>query len=295
VWKFWGIVGLVLAQDTLPRAWKYEGLLSTQASQTALSNWRAGGQNQIGGAIQGNATLTYTRQRTKLKATLSTQYGLLQVVPQRTFRKTQDLLLLILKYRRSLHDRDRWALVGLLDGRTQWAPSYKYIGDSVVRPAESAFLAPLYVQFSGGLSYKPLSGWQMGLFPASGRVTYVRLSYLAEAGAFGLRPAPRDENGQILSPARKTLWEVGARFTSNLELTLFKTLTVKHFLDVFGSYSHNPWGPVVFSQFQAAYKLKSWLALTFSQQLIYDPRIASGPEALQLLTTWGLGLTYQTP
>ena len=47
VWKFWGIVGLVLAQDTLPRAWKYEGLLSMQASQTALSNWRAGGQNQI--------------------------------------------------------------------------------------------------------------------------------------------------------------------------------------------------------------------------------------------------------
>jgi len=114
VWKFWGIVGLVLAQDTLPRAWKYEGLLSTQASQTALSNWRAGGQNQIGGAIQGNATLTYTRQRTKLKATLSTQYGLLRVMPQRTFRKTQDLLLLILKYRRSLHDRDRRALVGLL-------------------------------------------------------------------------------------------------------------------------------------------------------------------------------------
>jgi hypothetical protein len=67
-----------------------------QASQTALSNWRAGGQNQIGGAIQGNAALTYTRRRTKLKATLSTQYGLLRVVPQRTFRKTQDLLLLIL-------------------------------------------------------------------------------------------------------------------------------------------------------------------------------------------------------
>jgi hypothetical protein len=151
------------------------------------------------------------------------------------------------------------------------------------------------VQFSGGLSYKPFSGWQMSFFPASGRVTYVRLSYLAEAGAFGLRPAPRDENGQIIGPARKTLWEVGARFTSNLELTLFKTLTVKHFLDVFSSYSYAPWGPVVFSQFQAAYKLKSWLALTFSQQLIYDPRIASGPEALQLLTTWGLGLTYQTP
>jgi hypothetical protein len=175
VWKYCGIVGLVLAQDTLPRAWKYEGLLSMQASQTALSNWRAGGQNQIGGAIQGNAALTYTRRRTKLKATLSTQYGLLRVMPQRTFRKTQDLLLLSLKYRRSLHDRDRWALVGLLDGRTQWAPSYKYIGDSVFRPAESAFLAPLYVQFSAGLSYKPLSGWQMSLFPASGRVTYVRL------------------------------------------------------------------------------------------------------------------------
>jgi hypothetical protein len=74
-------VELVIAQDTLPRAWKCEGLLSMQASQTALSKWRAGGQNQIGGAIQGNATLTYTRRRPKLKATLSTQYGILRVVP----------------------------------------------------------------------------------------------------------------------------------------------------------------------------------------------------------------------
>ena len=295
MWRIWGLLGLLFAQDTLPKAWQYEGLLSVQASQTALSNWRAGGQNQIGGAIQGNAALTYTRRRTNLKATLSTQYGLLRVMPQRTFRKTQDLLLLILKYRRALHDKDRWALVSLLDGRTQWAPSYKYIGDSIVRPAESAFLAPFYGQFSVGVSYKPLSSWQMSLFPISGRVTYVRLGYLADAGAFGLRPAPRDENGQILTPARKTLWEVGARFTSNLDLTLFKTLTIKHFLDVFGSYSHKPWGPVVFSQLQAAYQLKGFLALTFSQQLIYDPRITPGPEALQLLTNWGIGLTYKTP
>jgi hypothetical protein len=63
--------------------------LSMQASQTALSKWRAGGQNQIGGAIQGNATLTYTRRRPKLKATLSTQYGIRTCGPHPTFRKTQ--------------------------------------------------------------------------------------------------------------------------------------------------------------------------------------------------------------
>ncbi len=173
--------------------------------------------------------------------------------------------------------------------------SSSYIGDSIVRPAESAFLAPFYGQFSVGVSYKPLSSWQMSLFPASGRVTYVRSGHLADAGAFGLQPAPRDENGQLLAPARKTLWEVGARFTSNLELTLFKTLTIKHFLDIFGSYSHKPWGPVVFSQLQAAYQLKGFLALTLSQQLIYDPRIVRGPETLQLLTTWGIGITYKAP
>jgi len=288
------LVGFLLAQDTLVKAYKYEGLLSAQASQTALSNWRAGGQNQFGGAVQGQSTLTYTRKRTSLTSTLSTQYGLLKVAPQRTFRKTQDLLLLLIKYRRSIHPKDRWALVGVLDGRTQWTASYKYLGDSLLKPAESAFLAPFYGQFSVGVSYRPRSEWHISVLPLSGRVTYVRLGHLANEGAFGLTPAVRDENGSILSPARKTLWEVGLRFTSNLNLTIFKSLTIKHFLDAFGSYSHKPWGPVLFSQLQAAYQLKSWLALTLSQQLIYDPRITSGPEALQLLTTWGIGFTYKT-
>lgn len=146
-----------------------------------------------------------------------------------------------------------------------------------------------------GVSYRPFSKWQISLLPLSGRVTYVRLAHLANAGAFGFRLVPRDENGNILSPARKTLWEVGIRFTANLNLIISKSITLKHFLDVFGSYSHTPWGPVIFSQLQAAYQLKSWLDLTFSQQLIYDPRVASGPEALQLLTTWGIGFTHKVP
>lgn len=295
MWRIGGLLVFLFAQDTLPKAWRYEGLLSVQASQTALSNWRAGGQNQLGGSIQGQSTLTYARKRTSITSTLSTQYGLLKVTPQRSFRKTQDLLLLLVRYRYALHSKDRWALVALLDGRTQWTASYRYLGDSILKPAESAFLSPLYGQFSVGVSYRPFSKWQISLLPLSGRVTYVRLAHLANAGAFGLRPALRDENGNILSPARKTLWEVGSRFTSNLELSLSKSFTLKHFLDVFGSYSHTPWGPVIFSQLQAAYQLKSWLALTFSQQLIYDPRIASGPEALQLLTTWGIGFTYKVP
>jgi len=293
--KWCGIMALLLAQDTLPKAWNYEGLLSLQASQTALSNWRAGGQNQIGGAFQAKTDLTYAKGRHHLLWTLSTQYGLLRVVPRRTFRKTQDFLLLLVKYKRFLDEQERWAFALIADGRTQWAPTYQYIGDSVVKPAESAFLAPLYGQFSVGLTHAFVKGWNLGLYPLSGRLTYVRLGYLADAGAFGLRPAERDFQGNVLRPARKTLWEVGARFTSQLDVEPLRGLRLTHFLDVFGSYSHRPWGPVVLSQLQAAYKLKGWLALTFSQQLIYDPRISRGPEALQLLTTWGLGLTWKAP
>lgn len=282
---------ILWSQTDTVRSWKMEGLLGVQAAQTALSNWQAGGQNQTSMGVQHRLSLQREVGKRSLQIDFTGQYGLLRVVPQRTWRKTQDFLLLVLQYKWAL--TQRWAFSILTDGRTQWAPTYAYIGDSVVRPAKSAFMAPFYGQFSVGMMYRLLKGWQLTLSPLSGRVTYVRLGYLADAGAFGLKPAERDENGNVITPARKAFWEVGSRFTSRLNITPVEGLMVNHFLDVFYSYSPKPRSPIVLSQLQASYKLKSWLALTLSQQAIYDPRVEDKKEALQLLTAWTLGLTWQ--
>lgn len=290
--KLMPLLPIVLwSQTDTVRSWKMEGLLGVQAAQTALSNWQAGGQNQTSMGVQHRLSLQREVRKRSLQIDFTGQYGLLRVVPQRTWRKTQDFLLLVLQYKWAL--TRRWAFSILTDGRTQWAPTYAYIGDSVVRPAKSAFMAPFYGQFSVGMMYRLLKGWQLTLSPLSGRVTYVRLGYLADAGAFGLKPAERDENGNVITPARKAFWEVGSRLTSRLNITPVEGLMVNHFLDVFYSYSPKPRSPIVLSQLQASYKLKSWLALTLSQQAIYDPRVEDKKEALQLLTAWTLGLTWQ--
>lgn len=273
-----GLVAELLAQDTA-RAWQVEGLVGLQAAQTALSNWQAGGQNQLGGGLQGRLKLAYDRKRYGLSAELSGQYGVLRVVPQRTYRKTQDFALLLLEGERRFRQGGRLVGAVLADARTQWAPSYTYIGDSVVKPATAGFLAPLYGQFSVGLRYRPFKAWRITFSPLSGRVTYVRWGYLAEAGAFGLRPAERDTAGALLRPARRTRWEVGGRLTSRLAVTPLPGLQVNHFLDLFGSYSSAPWGPILVSQLQVAYQLKKWIALALTQQTIYDPRLPA-PQRL---------------
>lgn len=282
---------ILRSQADTARSWKVEGLLGVQAAQTALSNWQAGGQNQTSLGTQQRLSLQREVGKRSLQVDFTGQYGVLRVVPQRTWRKTQDFLLLVLQYKWRL--TRRWAFSILTDGRTQWAPTYTYVGDSVVRPAKSAFMAPFYGQFSAGMMYRVLKGWQLTLSPLSGRVTYVRLGYLADAGAFGLKPAERDENGEVLTPARKALWEFGVRFTSRLAITPVEGLSVNHFLDAFYGYSPKPRSPILLSQLQAGYKLKSWLALTLSQQAIYDPRVEDKKEALQLLTAWTLGITWQ--
>ncbi|MCX8112169.1 MAG: DUF3078 domain-containing protein [Bacteroidia bacterium] len=290
-WRF--VVGLsvLLAQEDTVRAWKVEGLFGLQAAQTALSNWQAGGQNQTGLGTQHRLSITRTYLRHTWNLEYTGQYGVLRVVPQRTWRKTQDFLLVVSQYKYALSAR--WALSVLMDGRTQWAPTYEYIGDSVIRPAKSAFLAPFYGQFSLGVLYRILEGWRVTLSPISGRMTHVRLGYLADAGAFGLKPARRDSVGEIVSPARRTLWELGARLTSRLNLSPVSGLLLSHFLDVFYGYSSSLHNPVILSQLQAAYKLKSWLAITLAQQAIYDPRVDNSKQALQLLTAWSLGVTWQ--
>ncbi|MCS6790088.1 MAG: DUF3078 domain-containing protein [Bacteroidia bacterium] len=286
------LLGIITAeaQDTT-KPWKIEGLLGLQAAQTALSNWRAGGQNQMSLGSQQHLALTREGPIHALLLDYSGQYGVLRVVPQRTWRKTQDFLLIVAQYKRILSPR--WALSVISDGRTQWAPTYDYAGDSTVRPAKSAFLAPLYAQFSVGVTYKVLEDWKLTFSPLSGRVTYVRLSHLADAGAFGLKPAQRDPNGTILQPARKTLWEVGARLTSRLSLNPTLTFSISHFLDLFYSYDTRLRSPIALSQLQASYKFHTWLALSLSQQTIYDPRVGRGKDALQLLTAWTLGITWR--
>ncbi|MEN3040038.1 MAG: DUF3078 domain-containing protein [Bacteroidia bacterium] len=282
---------LVQAQQDTQRVWRVEGTLGLQAAQTALSNWQAGGQNQTGLGTQQRLFVLRRYDTHVLTLEYTGQYGLLRVVPQRTWRKTQDFLLLIFQYKRSL--TPKWAFSILADGRTQWAPTYTYVGDSVVRPAKSAFLAPLYGQLSVGALYTPVKGWQLTFSPVSARVTYVRLGYLADAGEFGLKPAERDSLGNIVRPARKALWEMGSRLTSRLSLSPVQQLSINHFLDVFYGYIPSLPRPIVLSQLQVSYKLKSWLALSLSQQAIYDPRLGRGKEALQLLTAWTLGLTWQ--
>ncbi|MCS7153807.1 MAG: DUF3078 domain-containing protein [Bacteroidia bacterium] len=285
------IITTAFAQEDTAKAWKVEGFLGLQAAQTALTNWQAGGQNQISAGTQQRLFIARDYFRHSWNLEYTGQYGLLRVVPQKTWRKTQDFLLVVSQYKYALSPR--WALSVLADGRTQWTPTYDYVGDSMVRPAKSAFLAPLYGQFSLGLRYRVLEGWQVILSLLSERVTYVRLGYLADAGAFGLKPAERDPNGTIIRPARRTLWEIGGRLTSRLNITPVSGLSVSHFLDVFYSYSAPSQSPIVLSQLQAAYKLKSWLALTLSQQAIYDRRVGRGQQALQLLTSWSVGVTWQ--
>jgi len=290
-WRLLTLIAVLWGQDTVKKPWRVEALLGLQAAQTALSNWQAGGQNQLGAGLQGHLKGLYARRRYTFSVDLSGQYGVLRVVPQRTYRKTQDFALLVMQAERSFQEEGRVALSLLADARTQWAPSYAYVGDSVVKPATSAFLAPLYGQFAVGLRYRPVKGWSLVFSPLSGRVTWVRLQYLADAGAFGLPPAERDSAGQVVRPARQALWEAGGRFTSRLALTPVKGLQVSHFLDAFGSYTQRPWGPVVVSQLQAAYALRKWLAITLTQQALYDPRLPRA-QRLQLLTSWSLALTY---
>ncbi|MCS6895550.1 MAG: DUF3078 domain-containing protein [Bacteroidia bacterium] len=287
-----GAASLLWGQIDTQKVWKVEGMLGLQAAQTALSNWQAGGQNQTSLGTQQRLFVLRGYGVHTLSIEYTGQYGLLRVVPQRTWRKTQDFLLLVLQYKRKF--ASKWAFSVLSDGRTQWAPTYAYVGDSAIRPAKSAFMAPFYGQFSLGVLYMPVKVWQLTFSPVSGRVTYVRLGYLADAGEFGLTPAEKDSLGNIIRPARKALWEVGGRITSRLNITPVKQLSINHFLDAFYGYLPQRLNPIIVSQLQIAYNLKSWLAISLSQQAIYDPRIGDRENALQLLTAWTLGLTWRS-
>ncbi len=135
-------------------SWKISGFFGVNASETSLSNWQGGGQdNQALNAIL-NIEAVYKRDAfEEWSNKLDAQYGMLRPGYKGAFRKNIDQLFALSKYEVKAFKK-HWFYTAQGDYRTQFAPGYRYSGDSLVKPATSDFNSPGYIQLALGLSYK---------------------------------------------------------------------------------------------------------------------------------------------
>src|ERR1700741_2009020 len=84
-----------LPKDT---AWKTVGFFGLTASQTALSNWQGGGQNNVALNTILNAQAEYKKGKHAWLSKIDAQYGIIKPGDVKLFRKNIDQLFVLSKY-----------------------------------------------------------------------------------------------------------------------------------------------------------------------------------------------------
>lgn len=289
--------------------WKSSGFIGLNFSQTALNNWQGGGQDNVALNAILDYQITYTKNKHSWQNKLSGNYGLMRTGTDKLFKKNTDQLLFISKY-----NLDAWNKYffysAIFDFRTQFAPGYNYIGDSIAGRAISDFFSPAYFQLALGLDYKPVNYFSIIFSPLSGKITYVARQYLADAGAYGVEKAVYDPATNIIvKQGKKSRVEFGGRLTFKFKKDLNKIVSWDAYLDLFSSYLHNPQNIDVVFNSLVTIKISKLFTITITTQMLYDddvktirdwdkdgefdhPYDINGPR-LQILNTIGIGLGYK--
>jgi hypothetical protein len=155
----------VTARDT---AWKAGGLLTFTFSQSAFSNWAAGGENSYALNSRLNGFLNYKLGKVVWENNLDLAYGFTNQ-KSTGFRKNDDFFELTSKY--GYQAGGKWYYSAVLNLKSQFSRGYDY----TVEPEEtiSDFLSPLYLNLALGMDYKPNDNFSAFLSPANLKLVYV--------------------------------------------------------------------------------------------------------------------------
>ena len=302
-----------IAKDTLKpqkdTSWKISGFFGVNFSQTWLSNWQGGGQDNLAGNSILNLQADYKKGKHEWTNKLDAQYGLVRYgFGSKNFRKNIDQLFALSKYNLNAFNK-YWFYAVQADYRTQFAPGYNYEGNAIVGRANSDFNSPGYIQLALGLDYKPTNYFSVTLAPLAGKITLVNRQYLADEGAYGVEKAVTDTAGNIITHGKRSRVEFGGRLILKFKKDIVKNVNLDSYLDLFSNYMNNPQNiDVVFNNLLTL-KVNKFLSANVICQMIYDdditvrrdidgdglydkPTEINGPR-LQVLTTIAIGFGYK--
>jgi hypothetical protein len=271
--------------DTIPKVWKTGGLLRLTLTQSAQSNWAAGGDNNtLGLSSFFSGYAYYKKGKHTWDNTIDLAYGFLKTTSLGS-RKSDDRIDLLSKYGYELGKK--WYLSGLMNFHTQFAPGYAYPANKAP-VLTSDFLAPAYLIISPGLNYKPNDNFSAFISPSTVRWIIVKNDSLSSEGAFGV-----DSGKQVKL-------EFGAYATISYTQKISANAVYTGRLDLFSNYQHNLQNVDVNFYNLLAVKVTGILTMTLAFNLIYDNDVKTvksdgtiGGASAQLQELLGIGLAVK--
>lgn len=261
--------------------WVLKGITGINMSQTAVSNWSAGGENSFAGNAYLNGSLTHKQGNWLWINTLGLDYGLTKTKSQGV-QKTSDKIAFAtqLGYKAS----EKWYYTALADLNTQFYKGYKYPDKSHYI---SKFFAPAYSNLSLGMDFRPKSNYSLYLSPVTGKLTFVEDDYLSAAGAFGVEPGKRFRA------------EIGAYVKAKAEQAIMENVNLITSVDFFTPYDKQFGNVDVNWDVLISMKINKYLSATLNTTLKYDNDVKTFDDKgnkhgakVQFKEVLGVGVAY---
>ncbi|MFD2786986.1 DUF3078 domain-containing protein [Hymenobacter rubripertinctus] len=290
---------LSAAVDTV-QGWQRGGAGTLNFSQVGLYNWAPGGQSSLSLLATGNTYMHYRGPEHTFDLAANLVYGVLKAGKGR-LRKNDDRLELNGRYARQFTQTLSYA--AQLNLKTQLTPTTSLENpDSLL----SRFFAPAYLLASLGVEYRPNTDFSLLLSPATGKFTVVADQGLADAGAFGVRPARLAADGRPLPGTGQQLRaEIGAYLNARYRHTLATNITYTTKLELFSNYFHNPQNIDVNWENLVDFKVNKFFSASVTTLLVYDDDVLVPVDRnndgisdgrgrrIQFKETLGIGLNYK--
>lgn len=275
-----------VAAVTEESPWASGGVAGTTVSQTALSNWSAGGDGSVAFDLMLNYGLNYKNGKHLWQNRLELAYGM-NVSDSKGAQKTNDKIYFASMYGYSLSKT--WYLAALLNFNTQFANGYDY---KTEKPTyRSRFMAPGYLSTGIGFTWHPKKWFTATLSPATWRGTFV----LDDDLFF-------DKNGDPISAygvehGKHMLNEIGANFRFEVNYDIWQNVNLYTRLDLYSNYLKDPQNVDVKWDIMLTAKINKWLSANLSINMIYDDDVkfaredgTMGGSKLQVKEVLGIGL-----
>jgi hypothetical protein len=278
------------------KPWKHSGLYSLGLTQTALSNWAAGGSNSSNFAVLLKQAATLNKGNNTWFNLLEVNFGY-SIQPNQDV-KTDDKIEFTTRYDRELGN-PKWSVSAFGNVRTQLLDGFANPEDSKFPDSLriSSFLSPAYATYGLGFTNKSIDGLVVYISPATVKNTFVNDSALAYGSSFF------DINAANVSDLAKgkMRWEFGAFVDIIYAKQFNENLEVSSKLSLFSNYLDRPQNIDVTWEGLLLIKANKWLTASLLLNLIYDHDISvrdtNGDGVLnapgtQFKEVLGVGLSY---
>ncbi|MDO3693831.1 DUF3078 domain-containing protein [Wenyingzhuangia sp. chi5] len=290
-------INTILIENAKPKYWTFTNKPGLLLTQTSFINWTKGGNNSVAGITSFKGDYDYKKGRLYWANDVTLKYGLSKENGNEYSKKTDDVIDLKSSFSYKSSIESKWYYSGDFNLTTQFFKGYKGNDRSTII---SNFFAPARMRVGvGGLYTDNDNLFKLNISPLTNQVTFVLNQNLANKGAFGVTPAVKDADGNIIKKGENIYSELGALIRLEYQTTIMENINFNLKSSFYSDYIHKFGNVDTEIELNVDMKVNQYIQAKIGSHLLYDDDskilesdgTQTGPK-VQLKQILGVGVTY---